>query len=558
MAKQRDRILGGWLSVSQGVILVVIAVAVTTSWWLNRARSLHQTSILRAQTHLQQTLGLQVALAEMGRNLSIVLATQDKADQTAHLEQMRSAHARCRERIAELKAGELDREEFAALTHIEPTLDDCFAVAFRTANLAVAARALDAEKALTSEALPAQERLSRASDDLRAAITRVLKDSEQRSEGFGSWVSPLLAALALVVIAAAILLARMSGRNLSRSVVLLSEKLTEVGKGNLTVNVTLGLDDTTDEARALVQATQQVTSGLRETITEVASGAQTLSNASTELTAVAQNLLTGNKEVSNLASTVAAAANQSSMTASTVATAMEQASSNLASVAAATEEMSATVGEIASNAEKARSISSEADSQTQAIAAMMRDLGTAANGIGKVTETITSISAQTNLLALNATIEAARAGQAGKGFAVVANEIKELAQQTASATEDIRGKISSIQSSTGTAISNIENIALVIGEVGSIVSSIAASIEEQSTVTKDVATNIARANSGVRQANAKLAESASVAQGIANDIGVVKSTIGELVGGSEIVQASAGQLTILANQLRERVAHFKV
>jgi len=210
------------------------------------------------------------------------------------------------------------------------------------------------------------------------------------------------------------------------------------------------------------------------------------------------------------------------------------------------------------DAEKARTVSGQADSQTQAISTMMKDLGRAAHDIGKVTETITSISAQTNLLALNATIEAARAGNAGKGFAVVANEIKELAQQTAHATEDIRGKISSIQASTGSAIANIESIAAVIGEVGTIVSSIAAAIEEQSAVTKDVAANVAQASIGVHDANAKLAEAASVAHEVANDIGVVKSTVGDLIGGSELVQASAGQLSSLANQLRQRVAHFRI
>ena len=131
----------------------------------------------------------------------------------------------------------------------------------------------------------------------------------------------------------------------------------------------------------------------------------------------------------------------------------------------------------------------------------MQKLGQAAQEIGQVTETITNISAQTNLLALNATIEAARAGTAGKGFAVVANEIKELARQTAEATEDIKARIAGIQDSTGTAISDIGQITTVIKDVGGIVASIAAAIEEQATVTKDVAGNIAQASTGVRDAN---------------------------------------------------------
>ena len=116
---------------------------------------------------------------------------------------------------------------------------------------------------------------------------------------------------------------------------------------------------------------------------------------------------------------------------------------------------------------------------------------------GQVTETITDISAQTNLLALNATIEAARAGEAGKGFAVVANEIKELARQTATATQDIRAKIDAIRASTTTAINDIERIAEVIRNVNEIVPQMAAAIEEQSAVTKDVAENIAQATAGV-------------------------------------------------------------
>jgi methyl-accepting chemotaxis protein len=189
---------------------------------------------------------------------------------------------------------------------------------------------------------------------------------------------------------------------------------------------------------------------------------------------------------------------------------------------------------------------------------MMKELGRAAQDIGKVTETITSISAQTNLLALNATIEAARAGAAGKGFAVVANEIKELAQQTASATEDIKSKISSIQASTGGAMGDIEKIADVIKEVGEIVSSIAAAIEEQSTVTRDVATNIAQASVGVKDANERVSQTANVSQEIAKDIANMSSTVSTLVTGAEQVQNSSVELTGLAQQLKDRVSQFRI
>jgi methyl-accepting chemotaxis protein len=188
----------------------------------------------------------------------------------------------------------------------------------------------------------------------------------------------------------------------------------------------------------------------------------------------------------------------------------------------------------------------------------MNQLGQAAREIGKVTETITEISSQTNLLALNATIEAARAGSAGKGFAVVANEIKELAQQTAAATEDIKSRIAGVQSSTAGSIAEIGKISQVIREVSDIVSTIAAAIEEQATVTKDIARNIGEATGGVRDANVRVAESSQVTQSIAQEIAGVDRATRTMADGSENVRASATDLSKLAEALQATVAKFQL
>ncbi|HEY1310433.1 MAG TPA: methyl-accepting chemotaxis protein, partial [Pseudolabrys sp.] len=185
-------------------------------------------------------------------------------------------------------------------------------------------------------------------------------------------------------------------------------------------------------------------------------------------------------------------------------------------------------------------------------------VGTALAQVAKVSGTIEAIAKQTNLLALNATIEAARAGAAGKGFAVVANEIKELARQTAEATEDIKVKISGMQGSTGAAISDIGQIATVIRDVGGIVASIAAAIEEQAAVTKDVAGNIAQASVGVRDANERVSHTAQVSRSIAQDIAGVNASVADMRHGGEQVEASAAELSRLAEVLGAQVAQFSL
>ena len=220
--------------------------------------------------------------------------------------------------------------------------------------------------------------------------------------------------------------------------------------------------------------------------------------------------------------------------------------------------MTSTIGEIARNSEKARYTTEQTAQQVNQYAAVMRELGVSAREIGKFTETIASISAQTNLLALNATIEAARAGSAGKGFAVVANEIKELAQQTATATGEIKSKITSIQGSTAVAVEDVEKIVRIIQEVNDSVSATAAAIQEQATVTQDIAMNIAQASNGIRDANGRVAQTATVAQSIAQEISAVSTAAENITNSSAQSQTSAISLANLAEQLNKLVAQFKV
>ncbi|MDK9720138.1 MAG: nitrate- and nitrite sensing domain-containing protein [Rhodospirillales bacterium] len=199
------------------------------------------------------------------------------------------------------------------------------------------------------------------------------------------------------------------------------------------------------------------------------------------------------------AQSMSAAVEQTSRQAASVANAAQEASTNVQTVASAAEELSASIGEISGRVADSANISRSAVHEAERANAMVRGLAEAAERIGEVVNLINDIASQTNLLALNATIEAARAGDAGKGFAVVANEVKNLANQTARATDEIGQQIGSVQQETRNAVSAIESIGATIKQINDIASAIAAAVEEQEAVTQEIARSVAQASSGTQE-----------------------------------------------------------
>ena len=313
-----------------------------------------------------------------------------------------------------------------------------------------------------------------------------------------------------------------------------------------------------DEVGTLARAIHDMSTAMRENITEVQKGANSLATASAGLSAISRQVSSGADSSNQRSNTVAAASEEMSANMLSVSDAMEKTALSVSTVAASAEEMTATISDVAGNSEKARAITEEAVRQAKAVAASMDILSAAAREIGMVTETISAISQQTNMLALNATIEAARAGQTGKGFAVVATEIKELSRQTAQATDDIKGRIKAIQDSTDHAVESIGLVAGIIGQTNEIVSSIAAAIEEQSTVTRDIAGNIAQVSLAVEDTNRNVSQASLASRSIANDVSDVNLTAGEIASASAQVMLSADELTRLAGQLRASTDRFQV
>jgi methyl-accepting chemotaxis protein len=546
------------LTVAFGAIaLLCLTVAFSGFWGLSQTEKM--TAEMNAETK-RMNLARDVDSKLDGLFLSVydVATTKNRSEKEKAKDSVEEFRAEYRKDMAELKAQTTTEEGVQLLTAISDAI-----TAAKQTNDHVVELSFKGKEAEATEIFSVEGRKHRKAKE--AAIVDFLnwrtKRLNQASADLGAAVSTAQWAL-LIVCFAALLLSVLFGvlitRSISRPIASCVTVLDRVANGDLTQEIPDEMRTRKDEAGDLSRALHNMMENLHHLVTDIGAGVQTLASSATELSSISVQTASNVKSMSDRTAAVAAAAEESSSNTTSVAAGMEQASTNLVSVASATEQMSATVAEISANAEKARTISAQATQQAQTISAMMQQLGQAAQDIGKVTETINDISSQTNLLALNATIEAARAGAAGKGFAVVANEIKELARQTAAATEDIKSKIGGVQASTGSAITDIEKITGVTNEMGGLVASIAAAIEQQAAVTKDVAQNIAQASNGVRDANENVAQSASVSRTIAQDVATVNSAVGEVRSGGEQVQASAMDLSTLAEKLKQQVDHFRV
>jgi methyl-accepting chemotaxis protein len=297
-------------------------------------------------------------------------------------------------------------------------------------------------------------------------------------------------------------------------------------KGDLTQEVTVRGSDAVGQ---MGEGLAKFFGDLRRSIGGIGQTAATLSSASEELTAVSQQMSANAEETSTQANVVSAAS--------------EQVSKNVQTVATGTEEMGASIREIAKNVNEAAKVATSAVKMAESTNETVAKLGESSAEIGKVIKVITSIAQQTNLLALNATIEAARAGEAGKGFAVVANEVKELAKQTAKATEDISQKIDAIQTDTKGAVQAIGQISGIINQINDISSTIATAVEEQTATTNEMARNVSEAAKGSSE--------------IAGNITGVAKAAQETTTGANDTQKAAKELSRMAGDLQKLVSSFK-
>lgn len=327
------------------------------------------------------------------------------------------------------------------------------------------------------------------------------------------------------------------------------------GEGDLTQRVKINSQDEIGQVghwfNVFIEKVQNI-------IRDVTENTETLAASGTELNIIADEMHKGIENTVEKSNTVSAAAEEMSSNMENITFGVDSMSEKLNTISTGTEEMSSSINEIAQNASKSTDITKNAVGQAKAASEQVNALAKAAKEMVKVTDTIAEISNQTNLLALNATIEAARAGDAGKGFAVVANEIKELARQTAEATEQIAQQLHGVESTSQKTANEIANITEIINEIDNVVGAIAAAVEQQNATTSENARGINDISANMNEIKGTIDQSSQASGQVASEISDVNQSTNEMGNSAAQVQKSSEELSEMVEKLKLLVNQFKI
>ncbi|MFN8760032.1 MAG: methyl-accepting chemotaxis protein [Tagaea sp.] len=476
----------------------------------------------------------------------------DAAKKSALLDDQREHLATFEAALKELLALPLPAEIGANVNAVVPRFDE-----YRRSSEQVVAAALGGAAnldAIEERFVEAFERLEEAAEQSSAAIVAFVNAAETEAAAVKLRFLAAIAASALLAVGAFGALAGLIGRSLSTAGGTLEKQIGSLAADDL--DVTIAGVQRRDEVGAMARALEILKDGrakaraLERGLEQDRARRETRAKQLETLTAefqdrigeVVQTVSTASSQLSGAAGSMNATAGEASAKSGAVAAASEQSAANVARIARAADELSAALSDIGRQVARTAAVASEATAQSRRTNERMTGLSDAAQKIGDVVKLISAIAGQTNLLALNATIEAARAGEAGKGFAVVASEVKNLASQTAKATEDIAAQVEAIQGATGESVSAIAAIGDTIAELNRIAADVAAAVDGQMSATSEIARNVQDATNVTRE--------------VTDSLGGVARAAGQTGAVAAQVEAASGDLARQAAMLRTQVDRF--